>query len=174
MRFWPLIFVLVCFLLCSSLALAQARALVMTAGPTVRLANASGERVVLGSVSLGRQRSFTTFNIQAAGSITPDPEMNGAAFQLQFLICDQPDCQGEIRRDARILPEANAASQARVLATKSFGLSTHNIQPVDLTGYRSKTPSGVLYLAVVLKSLRTPGNMAFTAKLNLLRVDVMP
>jgi hypothetical protein len=172
MRFLPLILAIV-GTLCSSLALAQARALVMTAGPMVPLASVAGDRVVLGSVSLGRERSFTTFNIQAAGTITPDPERN-AAFQLQFLICDQPDCQGEIRRDARILPEADAASQARVLATKSFGVSTHNVQPVDLTGYRTNTQSGVLYLAVVLKSLRSPGNTAFAAKLNLLRVDVMP
>ncbi len=140
----------------------------------VPLASVSGERVLLGSVSLGQQRRFTMFNIQAAGTITPDPEMNAAAFQLQFLICDQPDCQGDIRRDARILPEADAASQTRVLATKSFGVSTHNVQPVDLTGYRPNTTSGILYLAVVLKSLRTPGNTAFAAKLNLLRVDVMP
>ena len=174
MRFRPLIFVIVCFLLCSSSALAQARALVTTAGPIVQLADVSGERVVLGSVSLGQQRRFTMFNIQAAGDITPDPEMNAAAFQLQFLICDQPDCQGEIRRDARILPEASAASQARVLATKSFGVSTHNVQPVDLSGYLTNAPSGILYLAVVLKSLRTPSNTAFTARLNLLRVDVMP
>ncbi len=174
MRFRRFILVILCSVLCSSLALAQARALVTTAGQMVPLPSVSGKRVVLGSLSLGQQRRFTMFDIQAAGTITPDPQMNAAAFQLQFLICDRPDCQGDIRRDARILPEPNAASPARVLATKSFGVSTHNVQPVDLTGYRPNTTSGILYLAVVLKSLRIPENTAFAAKLNLLRVDVMP
>src|SRR5580692_2441053 len=81
---------------------AQARPITTSSPRTVPLATVPGQLVVLGSVSLGTQRVFTMFKIQATGTIAPDPDASGAAYQLQFLICDQPDCTGEIRRDARI------------------------------------------------------------------------
>jgi hypothetical protein len=156
------------------MASAQARPLVTSSAQSITLPTRPGERVLLGSVSLGKQRRFTMFNIQAAGTITPDPDMNGAAFQLQFLICDQPDCSGEIRTDARILPDADASSPARVLATKSFGVSTHNVDPIDLSSYQPRSASGVLYMAVALKLLHSSGTVPFSGRLTLLRIDVMP
>jgi hypothetical protein len=130
----------------------------------------------LGSVALGRPQAFTMFNIQAAGTITPDPGLNGASFQLQFLICDQPDCGGQIKIDTRILQHDDSASPTQVLATASFGVTTHNAAPVVLTNLRPENASGTLYLAVALKLVRSPsaGTPPFTGRLNLLRVSVLP
>ena len=114
------------------------------------------------------------FNVQATGTINPDPEMNGASFQLEFLICDQPDCSGVLHWPMRILPQADAAGGAQVLATRSFGVSTHNVEPVILTDVRPKPATGVLFLAATLRVLHSPANLSFAAKLNLLRVDLLP
>jgi len=93
------------WLVATSLAYPQARSLVVSSTAPVQLSTTAGEQVVLGSVSLGRPRTFSLFNIQAAGTISPDPDLNGAAFQLQFLVCDQPDCTGDIKYDTRILQD---------------------------------------------------------------------
>ena len=114
------------------------------------------------------------FNIQATGTITPDPDLNGAAFQLEFLVCDQPDCGGTLRWPMRILPDADASRGAEVIATSSFGVSTHNVEPVVLTDLHPRPASGVLFLAAALRVLHSPGTTTFAAKLNLLRVDVLP
>ena len=142
------------------------RAITMPATP--------GRTVVLGSVSLGAPRSFSMFNIQATGTITPDPDLNGAAFQLQFLICDQPDCSGNLHWPMRILPDADAAAGTQIIATRSFGVSTHNVDPVVLSDLRPNSATGSLFLAAVLRVQHSPGTTAFAAKLNLLRVDVLP
>ncbi len=173
-RFGILIAVVILVVARPSAAHAQARPLITTSTQPVRLSNTVGEQVVLGSVSLGKQRYFTMFNIQAAGTISPNPNLNGAAFQLQFLICDQPDCSGDIKTNIRILADADSASPARVIATRSFGVSTHSTRPVALTDYKTRTPNDDLYLAVALKPLHGSGTTPFAAKLTLLRVDVMP
>jgi hypothetical protein len=98
--------------------------------------------------------------------------LNGAAFQVQFLICDQPDCMGEIKSDARTLRGWDPATASQMIATRSFGVSTHNVRPVALSDLQPRDSSGTLYLAVVLKTLH--GSKAFVGRLNLLRVDVMP
>jgi hypothetical protein len=153
---------------------AQARPLIVTSSPPVRLSAAPGNQVILGAVSLGRQRSFSMFNVQASGSITPNPELYGAAFQLQLLICDQADCDGDVRSATRMLEGSDGDFAAQILATQSFGISTHNGAPVVLNGYKPRDPGGPLYLAVALRVLHSPQETRFTGKLNLLRVDVMP
>jgi len=153
---------------------AQARILRTNSPRPITLPSAAGSTVVLGSVLLGRPRSFSVFNIQATGTITPDPDLNGASFELQFLICDQPDCSGNLRWPMRILADADAASGAQVVATRSFGLNTHNVQPVVLTDLKPAPANGVIFLAAVVRVVRSPTTPAFAAKLNLLRVDVLP
>jgi hypothetical protein len=153
---------------------AQARPLVITSSPPVTLSAVPGDQVILGAVSLGQQRSFSIFNVQATGSITPDPALNGAAFQLQLLICDQLDCNGDVRSATRTLGGSDSDSSAQILATQSFGISTHNAAPVVLNAYKPRNPGGPLYLAVALRVLHSPEKTRFTGQLNLLRVDVMP
>jgi hypothetical protein len=155
-----------------ALCRAQARALINTSTEPVILSNVAGQDVVLGSVSLGKQRNFTMFNIQAAGKISPDPDLNGAAFQLQFLICDQPDCGGDIKVDMRVLQTADSAAQAQLIATRSFGVSTHSSGQVTMP--ELPHPDANLYLAAALKSLRDTAVGQFRGKLNLLRVEVLP
>jgi len=158
----------------SCLVCAQARTLMTNSPRPVTLPASPGDTVVLGSVLLGKPRSFSMFNIQATGNITPDPDLNGAAFQLEFLVCDQPDCSGKLRQPMRILPDADASAGAQILAARSFGVSTHNVEPVVLSDLRPLTSTGVLFLAAVLQVQHSPGTTAFAAKLNLLRVDVLP
>jgi len=156
------------------MASAQARTLMTDSPRSIVLPSEPGRRIILGSVLLGKPRSFSMFNVQATGTINPDPDLNGAAFQLEFLICDQPDCSGDLHWPMRILPEADAASGAQVLATRSFGASTHNVDPVVLTDVRPKPATGVLFLAASLRVLHSSANQSFAAKLNLLRVDLLP
>jgi hypothetical protein len=158
----------------SSPAPAQARALVTGSPQRILLASTIGGEVVLGSVRLGKPNTFTTFNIQAAGTIEPDPEQQGAGFELRFLICDQPDCGGELRSAIRIQSASESGTATPVVATGSFGVSSHNARPVVLTGFQPHTSSGDLYLAVSLRLMRSPATTPFRAKLNLLRVEVMP
>jgi hypothetical protein len=158
----------------SCLLRAQARTLMTNSPRAIALPNTPGRTLVLGSVLLGQPRSFSMFNIQATGTITPDPDLNSAAFQLQLLICDQPDCSGDLRWPMRILSDADASSGAQVLATRSFGISTHNVDPVVLTDLKPKSATGILFLAAALRVVHSPGTIPFNAKLNLLRVDVLP
>jgi hypothetical protein len=74
----------------------------------------------------------------------------------------------------RVLPQTDAASGAQLLATHSFGVSTHNADPVVLTGLTPRSATGVLYLAATLRVIHSPATTPFSAKLNLLRVDVLP
>lgn len=158
----------------SSLLSAQSRALMTNSPRPIVLPATPGNAVVLGAVLLGQPRTFTVFNIQAAGTITPDPDLNGASFQLQFLICDKSDCTGALHWAVRILPDADAGAATRVIATRSFGVSTHNAAPVILTNLNPKPVSDVLYLAAVIRVVDSPTTTPFSAKLNLLRVDVLP
>jgi hypothetical protein len=174
MRFRALTAVILLSLTGCSLASAQARTLITNSPGAIILPNEAGRRIILGAVLLGKPRSFSMFNVQATGTINPDPEMNGASFQLEFLICDQPDCSGDLHWPMRILPQADAAGGAQVLATRSFGVSTHNVEPVILTDVRPKPATGVLFLAATLRVLHSPANLSFAAKLNLLRVDLLP
>lgn len=152
---------------------AQARALINTSTDWIALSNVAGHDVVLGSLSLGTQRSFTMFDIQAAGKISPNPDSNNAAFQLEFLICDQPDCSGNIRVNTRVLQTVDSSSPAELIATQSFGVSTHNAGTVSLPP-PSQNTAGNLYLAAALKSLHDIAAGQFRGTLTLLRVDVMP
>jgi hypothetical protein len=162
-------------LLAGSLTLsAQSRALMTNSPRPISLPTTPGNAVVLGSVVLGQPRSFSMFNIQAAGTITPDPDLNGASFQLQFLICDKADCTGDLHWAMRILPDADAGAATRVIATGSFGVTTHNVDPVVLTNLKPAPANGVLYLAAVIRVVNAPATTPFSAKLNLLRVDVLP
>ncbi len=161
-------------LLSSSFGLGQARSLITNAPRTIILPSTPGQRIILGSVLLGQPRSFAMFNIQATGTITPDPNLYGAAFQLEFLVCDQPDCRGDLHLPMRVLAEADAIGGTQVLATRSFGVSTHNVDPVVLTGLKPRPATGVLFLAAALRVQHSPSNPPFAAKLNLLRVDVLP
>ncbi len=175
MRFRAPILFAICLICCSSFGFAQARALINSTAEPVTLLSTPNRATVLGSVVLGKPQVFTTFNIQAAGTITPDPALNGAAFQLHFLICDQPDCTGDIVTDTRILPDAESATPSQVIATRSFGVKTHNVDPVVLSGLQRQNPTRVLYLAVALELLPTSTSTTrFTGRLNLLRVDVLP
>ncbi len=174
MRFPNLIAVILLAIGGCSLVHAQARTLMTNSPRAITLPSTAGRTVVLGSVLLGQPRSFSMFNIQATGTLTPDPDLNGAAFQLQLLICDQPDCSGDLRWPLRILPDAEASTGAQVMATRSFGVSTHNVDPVVLTDLKPKSATGVLFLAAALRVEHSPGSIAFDAKLNLLRVDVLP
>jgi len=174
MRFRALIAVLALTVVASALASGQARSLMTNTPRAVTLPSTPGRRVILGSVLLGQPRSFAMFNIQASGTITPDPDLNGAAFQLEFLICDQPDCSGDLHWPMRVLPDTDATTGAQVLATRSFGVSTHNVDPVVLTGLKPQPVTGVLFLAAALRVLHSPATTPFAAKLNLLRVDVLP
>ena len=158
----------------STLSGAQSRALMTNSPRPAALPTTPGNAVVLGSVLLGPPRSFSMFNIQAAGTISPDPDMNGGSFQLQFLICDKADCTGDLHWAVRILPDADAGAATRVIATHSFGVNTHNVDPVVLTNLKPKPINDVLYLAAVIRVVSSPPATAFSAKLNLLRVDVMP
>jgi len=166
-------FAAVC-LVATSLGYAQARALIVTSAAPVQLSSTVGEQVVLGSVSLGRPRNYSMFNIQAAGTITPDPDLTGTAFQVQFLICDQPDCSGEIKSDARILQASDSATPSQMIATGSFGVSTHNVRPIALSDLQPRNSSGSLYLALALKLLNSSKPKPFAGRLSLLRVDVIP
>ncbi|MFZ0314786.1 MAG: hypothetical protein WAL85_18930 [Candidatus Korobacteraceae bacterium] len=161
-------------LMVTSLAYAQARALIVSSVAPVQLSNTLGEQVVLGSVSLGRPRNFTMFNIQAAGTITPDPDLSGAAFQVQFLVCDEPDCSGQLKSDARIVQASDAATSSPMIATRSFGVSTQNVRPVVLSDLQPRNSSGSLYLALALKLLHSANPRPFAGRLSLLRVDVIP
>lgn len=174
MRFRGLIALVLLAISGSCLVHAQARTLMTSSPRAITLPSTPGRTVVLGSVLLGQPRSFSMFNIQAAGTITPDPELNGAGFQLQLLVCDQPDCSGDLRWPMRILPDADASTGAEVMATRSFGVSTHNVDSVVLTDIRPKSATGVLFLAATLRVVHSPGTTPFAAKLNLLRVDVLP
>lgn len=174
MRYWSFIAAMLASLALASFCSAQARSLINTAAEPVLLPDTAGRQVVLGFVSLGKQRSFTMFNIQAAGTITPDPDLNGATFQLRFLICDRPDCTGELRSETRILRNADATAPAQVLATRSFGVTTHSAGEVMLPELPSRNIDAPLYLAVALKSLRTSERTPFKGQMNLLRVDVLP
>lgn len=174
MRFRVLIAVVLLAISSSCLVHAQARTLMTNSPRAITLPNTPGRIVVLGSVLLGQPRSFSMFNIQAAGTITPDPDLNGAGFQLQLLVCDQPDCSGDLRWPMRVLPDADATTGTQVMATRSFGVSTHNVDPVVLTDLRPKSATGVLFLAAALRVMHSPGTTLFAAKLNLLRVDVLP
>jgi hypothetical protein len=174
MRFRGLIALIALAVGSSCLAFAQARSLMTNASRAITLPSEPGQRVVLGSLLLGRPRSFAMFNIQATGTIRPDPNLNGAAFELEFLICDQPNCDGDLRWPMRVLPQTDAASGAQLLATHSFGVSTHNADPVVLTDLTPRTATGVLFLAATLRVVHSPTTKPFTAKLNLLRVDVLP
>ncbi len=174
MRFRALMAVVLLAISGSYLVHAQARTLMTNSPRAIDLPSTPGRTVVLGSVLLGQPRSFSMFNIQVAGTITPDPDLNGAGFQLQLLICDQPDCRGDLRWPMRILPDADASTGAQVLANRSFGVSTHNVDPVVLTGLKPKSATGILFLAAALRVMHSPGNIPFDAKLNLLRVDVLP
>src|ERR1700755_596099 len=80
----------------SSTLPAQTRAPMTSSRRPIILPATPGNAVVLGTVLLGQPRTFTVFNIQAAGTITPDPDLYGASFQLQFLICDKADCTGDL------------------------------------------------------------------------------
>jgi hypothetical protein len=162
------------WLVATSLAYPQARSLVVSSTAPVQLSTTAGEQVVLGSVSLGRPRTFSMFNFQAAGTIIPDPDLTGAAFQVQFLICDQPDCTGEIKSDVRIMQDSDSATPLRMIATRSFGVSTHSVRPVVLSDLQPHNSSGSLYLAVALKLLHSSDAELFIGRLSLLRVDVMP
>ena len=153
---------------------AQSRALMTNSPRPITLPTTPGNAVVLGSVLLGQPRSFSLFKIQAAGNIIPDPNLNGASFQLQFLICDKPDCSGDLHWAVRILPDADAGAATQVIATRSFGVSTHNAEPVVLTNLKPKPINDVLYLAAVIRVANSPSTTQFSAKLNLLRVDVLP
>lgn len=174
MRYSRFLVVLGTCLALAAFSWAQARSFISTAANPVLLSTTAGKQVVLGSVSLGTQRTFTMFNIQAAGTITPDPDLNGAAFQLRFLICDRSDCTGELTTETRILRTNDSTSPAQVIATRSFGVTTHSDGEVTMPELSSRNPDTPLYLAVALKSLRTSGNTSFRAQLNLLRVDVLP
>jgi hypothetical protein len=174
MRFRGIIILLVLALGTCCVASAQSRTLMTNTPRAMTLPSTPGQTMVLGSVLLGQPRSFSMFNIQATGTITPDPDLNGAAFQLEFLICDQPDCTGDLHWPMRVLPQADAASGAQVFATRSFGVSTHNVDPVVLTNLKPQTATGVLYLAASLRVIHGPATTPFAAKLNLLRVDVLP
>jgi hypothetical protein len=174
MRYSKIVAVAFFALAASAFSVAQARSLISTAANPVLLPDIAGQQVILGSVSLGEQRSFTMFNIQAAGTITPDPDLNGAAFQLRFLICDRPDCSGELRTETRILRNADATAPTQVLATRSFGVTTHSAGEVTMPALPETEPHAPLYLAVALRPLRLPSNASFRAQLNLLRVDVLP
>ncbi len=159
----------------SSLLTAQARALITGSPQLIPLPNTIGSEVVLGSVLLGKPRTFNVFDIQASGTITPDPAQHETAYQIQFLICDQPDCSGEIHTATRILSQADSTAPAQVIATGSFGVKSHSVAPVSLTGFQPHTSSGNLYLAVALRLVHSgDSRLQFSSKLNLLRVDVMP
>ena len=158
----------------SSTLPAQSRALMTNSPRPIVLPTTSGDAVVLGTVRLGQPRTFKVFNIQAAGVISPDPDLNGASFQLQFLICDKADCTGDLHWAVRILPDANAGAATRVIASRSFGVSTHNAEPVVLTNLKPKPANDVLYLAAVIRVVNSPTTTPFSGKLNLLRVDVLP
>lgn len=174
MRFRAFIAVIVLTAATASIALGQARSLMTNTSRSITLPSTPGRRLILGSVLLGQPRSFAMFNIQASGTIAPDPDLNGAAFQLEFLICDQPDCSGDLHWPMRVLPDTDATTGAQVLATRSFGVSTHNVDPVVLTDLKPKPATGVLFLAASLRVLHSPATTPFAAKLNLLRVDVLP
>lgn len=158
----------------SSTLSAQSRALMTNSPRPIILPATPGNAVVLGTVVLGQPRTFSVFNIQAAGTIAPDPDLNGASFQLQFLICDKADCTGDLHWAVRILPDADAGAATRVIAGRSFGLSTHNAAPVVLTNLKPKPAGDVLYLAAVVRVVSSPSTTSFSARLNLLRVDVLP
>lgn len=169
--FTALLFLALC---CPNLARAQARALITNSPRPIILPGTPGHAVILGSVLLGKPTSYSVFNIQATGTITPDPDLNGAAFELEFLICDQPDCSGDLRSPMRVLPDADASHGAQVLATSSFGVSTHNVDPVVLTNLKPRTTSGVLFLAAALRTVHRPETPSFFGKLNLLRLEILP
>jgi hypothetical protein len=174
MRFRAFVAISLLALFSSSLAAGQARSLMTNSARAITLPSTPGRRVILGSVLLGQPRSFAMFNIQASGTITPDPDLNGAAFQLEFLVCDQPDCSGDLHWAMRVLPDSDATTGAQVLATRSFGVSTHNVDPVVLTDLKPQPATGVLFLAAALRVLHSPTTTPFAAKLNLLRVEVLP
>jgi hypothetical protein len=174
MRFRSRIAIILITLATSFFAYAQARTLITSVARSIIVPAKPGSKVILGSVLLGQPRAFSMFNIRAAGTITPDPDLNGAAFQLEFLICDQPDCSGDLHLPMRILPDADTERGAQLLATRSFGVSTHSVDPVMLTDIRPRSVTGILFLAASLKVLHSPATPAFSAKLNLLRVDVLP
>lgn len=175
MNLWALFAFAISSLAYPSLSFAQAHTLMNSAFEPVSLPYVPGKAVALGSVSLGSSRSFTMFNIQAAGTIAPDPDLNGTEFQLQLLICDKSDCTGAIMSEIRILPDWVSDAPVRVIATRSFGLRTHNAEPVLLTEFQPRISSDTpLYLAVALKLLHGSNVVPFTGRLNLVRVDTMP
>lgn len=152
----------------------QARTLSTDSPHPVALPAAPGRSVILASVRLGPPRLFSMFNLQAAGDISPDPDMSGAEFDLLFVVCDQADCRGAVRTPVRILPDEDARHGTAVVATRSFSVRTHSTAPVDLSGFQPRNGNTDLYLAVALRVVREPSTTPFTAQVNLLRVDVLP
>jgi len=163
-----------CFVvLWSCLAGGQARTLSTHTGNPVQLSSTDGRSVVLATVLLGQPRKFSMFKIQAAGTITPDPASNGAEFELQFLVCDQFDCRGETRMPIRVLTREDEGEGTQIIATRAFSVTTHSGGTLDLTKLLPPN-GGELYLALSLRTVESSDTVPFTARVSLLRVDVMP
>jgi hypothetical protein len=157
---------------CSSLA--QPRVFLTGSGHAVPLPTARGQQVVMASVSLGTTDTpLTISKIEAAGTMTTDPDLEGVSYELLFLVCDQPDCLGAVRSPV-VLRQDDWQTPLHILASKSFGIVERHVAAEVLAEQGLHRDVGHLYVAMAIKLLHGSAFIPGTATAELLRVEVVP
>jgi hypothetical protein len=155
-------------------SLAQPRVFLTESEPAVPLPTARGQQVVMASVPLGTtDKPLTISKIEAAGTMTANPDLEGVSYELLFLVCDQPDCRGAVRSPV-VLWQDDWQRPLRILATKSFGIVERHVAAEVLAEQGLHRDIGILYLAMAIKLLHGSAIVPGTATANLLRVEVVP
>jgi hypothetical protein len=135
--------------LCS---LAQAKVF-LTREHAVSLPTASNQQVVMAAVSLGKtDKPLTITKIVAVGTMTPDPHLEAVSYELLFLVCDQPDCQGAVKSPV-VLWQDDWQTPLCLLATKSFGVEERHVESQVLAERGMHSDVGDLYVAMAIKLL---------------------
>jgi hypothetical protein len=155
-------------------SLAQPRVFLTGSGLRVPLPTARGQQVVMASVSLGTtDKPLTISKIEAVGTMTTNPDLEGVSYELLFLVCDQPDCLGAVRLPV-VLWQDDWQTPLHILATKSFGIVERHVAAEVLAEHGLHRDIGNLYVAMAIKLLHGFPIVPGTATANLLRVEVVP
>jgi hypothetical protein len=156
-------------------SLAQSRVfLTGSSGRAVPLPTARGQQVVMASISLGTtDKPLTISKIEAVGTMTTNPDLEGVSYELLFWICDQPDCLGAVKSPI-VLWQDEWQTPLRILATKSFGIVERHVAAEVLAEQGLHRDIGNLYVAMAIKLLHGSAIVPGTATANLLRVEVVP
>jgi hypothetical protein len=173
MRKFNLLIVAV-LLLSPCCSLAQPRVFLTGSGHAVPLPTARGQQVVMASVSLGTtNKPLTISKIEAVGTMTTNPDLDGVSYELLFLVCDQPDCLGAVSSPV-VLWQDDWQTPLRILATKSFGIVERHVAAEVLAEQRLPRNVRDLYVAMAIKLLHGSAIVPGIATANLLRVEVVP